>query len=324
MNCSYAPSVATYSSSPHERGSPTIQLDEPRGGGLFHAKMNILMKRFVRARRPFLILMGLILLCGAADAGYLWYANAQVVAAQKESTRKSDQIAAQIKKTAAKKLAAKQKAEADAKAKAAQMPLSEPTPASAAACHSSGPHMDPSRIDAVVNKQHCITPIDFTPADLVTVDGATISAKAEPSFAAMYAAAAAAGAGFRVTSSYRSYADQVATYNDEIAIEGSSAAADAVSAWPGYSEHQLGLAADFSCNGIVLEAFAGSACYKWLVAHAADYGFIQRYPAGLTSITGYSPEPWHWRYVGTTVAKDMKAKGLQTLEEYWGVAGGGY
>lgn len=44
----------------------------------------------------------------------------------------------------------------------------------------------------------------------------------------------------------------------------------------------------------------------------------------MTSITGYSPESWHWRYVGVAVAKDMKAKGVETMEKYFGISGGDY
>lgn len=306
----------------------------PAVAGFYNVIIKVLMKRFFHKHRSHLIILGTILLSCAGSAGFLWHANTQALTEEQAAHHKSAQMTAQVKiikqEIAAKKLAAKQKAEADAKAKAAAAEKAAQTAAnnsasvSTADCHSTGPHMDPSRIDAIVNKKHCITPIDFTPSDLVTVDGATISAKAEPSFVAMYNAAAAAGAGFGVTSSFRSYSDQVATYNQWVAVNGSASAADTVSARPGYSEHQTGLAADLSCNGAVLEAFAGSVCYQWLVANAADYGFIERYPVGLTSITGYSPEAWHWRYVGAAVAKDMKAKGLQTLEQYWGVTGGDY
>ena len=140
----------------------------------------------------------------------------------------------------------------------------------------------------------------------------------------MLQAAAAAGAPLSVTSSFRSYSNQVSTYNYWVKINGSAASADTVSARPGYSEHQTGLAIDFSAGGCSLECFAGTAQYTWMKANAAEYGFIERYMPGMTSITGYSPEAWHYRYVGATVAKDMKAKGVKTLEQYWSVAGGDY
>lgn len=142
--------------------------------------------------------------------------------------------------------------------------------------------------------------------------------------ATMMNAAALAGTPFDMSSAYRSYANQVATYNNWVAVNGSQAAADTVSARPGYSEHQTGLAADLKVGGCALECFGSTSQYQWLKQHAADYGFIERYPQGLTSITGYSPESWHWRYVGTNIAQDMKAKSIQTLEQYFGISGGDY
>lgn len=59
--------------------------------------------------------------------------------------------------------------------------------------------------------------------------------------------------------------------------------------------------------------------YKWLQAHAHEYGFILRYPKDKINITQITYEPWHYRYVGTEIAKKMKASG-QVLEEYLGEA----
>jgi D-alanyl-D-alanine carboxypeptidase len=53
-----------------------------------------------------------------------------------------------------------------------------------------------------------------------------------------------------------------------------------------------------------------------LQKHAHEYGFILRYPRGKEWITGYSYEPWHYRYVGTDVAKIIYEKGI-TYEEYY-------
>ena len=54
---------------------------------------------------------------------------------------------------------------------------------------------------------------------------------------------------------------------------------------------------------------------QWLDENAYKYGFVKRYPEDKTDITGISNEPWHYRYVGTTVAKIMKEENL-CLEEY--------
>jgi len=183
---------------------------------------------------------------------------------------------------------------------------------------------DPTSILVVVNKKHCVNPPSWAPPDLTSLDGYLMRSITATYMQQMMEAAAAAGMPFGITSAYRSYDDQVATYNSWVQVNGSTASADTVSARPGYSEHQTGLAADLKTDGCVLECFAGTAQYNWLQQNAANYGFIQRYPAGLTGITGYAPEPWHWRYVGSDTALAMKRSGVQTLEEYLGVSGGDY
>ena len=86
---------------------------------------------------------------------------------------------------------------------------------------------------------------------------------------------------------------------------------------PGTSEHQLGLAADI----IDTELWAldqeqeNLPAQKWLMAHCWEYGFILRYPNGKTDVTGIIYEPWHYRYVGRELAKEITDLGL-TLEEY--------
>ena len=54
---------------------------------------------------------------------------------------------------------------------------------------------------------------------------------------------------------------------------------------------------------------------KWLMANSWKYGFILRYPADKTNVTGIIYEPWHYRYVGKELAKELYESGL-TLEEY--------
>lgn len=77
-------------------------------------------------------------------------------------------------------------------------------------------------------------------------------------------------------------------------------------ALPGHSEHQTGLAVDIDGSG---------ATYAWLEEHCWEYGFILRYPADKTEITGIIYEPWHFRYVGTELALELKELGL-CMEEY--------
>ena len=81
---------------------------------------------------------------------------------------------------------------------------------------------------------------------------------------------------------------------------------------PGCSEHHTGLAVDF--NEVNYD-FEESGEYKWLQAHAAEYGFVERYPKGKEDITGIDYEPWHYRYVGTEHAQAMNELDM-CLEEY--------
>ncbi len=55
---------------------------------------------------------------------------------------------------------------------------------------------------------------------------------------------------------------------------------------------------------------------KWLAEHAHEYGYIIRYPEGKSDITGYSYEPWHIRYVGKDLAKQIYEEDT-TLEEHF-------
>ena len=88
-------------------------------------------------------------------------------------------------------------------------------------------------------------------------------------------------------------------------------------AYPGTSEHNLGLAADIVSIDYQLldDKQAETPEVRWLLDNCAEYGFILRYPRGKEALTGISYEPWHFRYVGITAAREIMASGL-CLEEY--------
>ena len=92
---------------------------------------------------------------------------------------------------------------------------------------------------------------------------------------------------------------------------------------PGTSEHETGLSADIvgaaDLNADLVPELSERDWAVWLKAHAADYGFILRYPSDKTDVTGTSFEPWHYRYVGIEDAKKIMAQGI-SLEEYLGAA----
>ncbi len=189
---------------------------------------------------------------------------------------------------------------------------------------------DPASIWVVVNKKHPLRPKDWAPTDLVhpavaNVNGQPVRKAAGSALVAMFAAAKAEkGLTLSLQSGYRSYQTQVRAYAAAVAANG-RAKADRVSAHPGYSEHQTGLAVDISAVPAahsLQTAFGTTAHGRWLAANAHRFGFLLRYPADKVRVTGYDYEPWHFRYIGTELAQYLWRHKVKTLEEFFGVSGG--
>ena len=184
---------------------------------------------------------------------------------------------------------------------------------------------DPASLWVVVNKRHPVDPLDYAPAGLVWVDGGMVRGDVAPALRAMVAAAKVDGVRLSLRNGYRSYRDQVVVHREVVARAG-AAYADGVSARPGYSEHQTGLAFDLhstsqpSCD--LAPCFSGTAEAAWVAAHGWEHGFVVRYTPDNTATTGYQPEAWHLRYVGPELAAWMHANGVGSLEEAFGVSGG--
>lgn len=156
----------------------------------------------------------------------------------------------------------------------------------------------------VVNKKYSV-PSTYSPG---------INPTAYNAYIALKNAANAAGFNMPLISGYRSYQTQTNLYNSYVAQYGESIA-NTFSAKPGQSEHQTGLAFDV---GSIDNNYGNTSAGIWLAQNAHKYGFIIRYPKGKESITGYQYEPWHIRYLGTSVATDIYNKGV-CLEEYLGI-----
>ena len=153
----------------------------------------------------------------------------------------------------------------------------------------------------------------------------TLQTVACDAFLGMQKAAAADGVTVWMQSGYRSVAYQTKLYErktqyyrdkgyDEATAKEKAAA---IVNPPGYSEHNCGLAADLNSpehTGLD-EGFENTAAFRWLCAHAGEYGFILRYPKGAEAQTEITYEPWHWRYVGVENAARVNASGL-CFEDY--------
>ena len=114
------------------------------------------------------------------------------------------------------------------------------------------------------------------------------------------------------------FANKVAYYtNQGYSYEKAVELAKTSVAYPGTSEHQLGLAVDIVALDyqILDEGQLKTEEQQWLIKNCWKYGFILRYPTGKQDITGVIFEPWHYRYVGVEAAKEITEKGI-TLEEY--------
>lgn len=166
-------------------------------------------------------------------------------------------------------------------------------------------------------------PKGYVPPDLVKVSQAGLSGGGQvravmiEDLRAMGEAAALADAAIGVQSAYRSYESQKAVFDGWVAQLGYNRALE-VSARPGHSEHQLGLAIDFRSDpggSPFTGSFGSTPAGKWMKAHGWEYGFIMSYPRGSMDVTCYDFEPWHFRYVGRELAAAIHASGL-TLREY--------
>lgn len=177
---------------------------------------------------------------------------------------------------------------------------------------------DPSSIWVVVDKRRPLQPADYEPADLVSVPVAytwepRLRKEAADAVVAMFGAASQeAGLSLASNSSYRSYGAQQNIYVGD----------DELTARPGFSEHQTGLAIDVGPESGVCSidvCFADTPEGQWVRDNAHRFGFIMRYPADEQAVTGYQFEPWHFRYVGTDLAAEMRDQGITTLEEFFGL-----
>lgn len=145
----------------------------------------------------------------------------------------------------------------------------------------------------------------------------TIDNEAYIQYKEMRDAASKDGIKLYLLSGFRSTETQTRIYNNFVARDGLEQASR-YSAKPGHSEHESGLAFDFTTEDTSRESgdwFSDTPQSKWLFENAHKYGFILRYPKDKEHITGYKYESWHYRYIGIEHSKNFNMNHL-TLEEY--------
>ena len=171
----------------------------------------------------------------------------------------------------------------------------------------------------LVNNDNYI-PDDYEIELMKLSNGEEVDLRFYPYLQEMFDAARNDGVYPFVREGYRTAAEQQKTFDDKIQSyknEGytkrmAESLAKEWVALPGTSEHQLGLAVDINAD---TSRCSRDDLYNWLAENAHEYGFIQRYPSGKTSITGILNEPWHYRYVGKEAALEIYSRGI-CLEEY--------
>jgi len=151
----------------------------------------------------------------------------------------------------------------------------------------------------------------YTPADLVEIDekydlpnGKTVTIHADvwPFLENLLERAERNDLNLMVLSGYRSFDEQNTLKQNYLTQYGTGA--NTFSADQGYSEHQLGTTVDFTNTTIAenIDLFETTPEFEWLKRNAHKYGFVMSYPEGNAY---YQYEPWHWRFVGTDLARDL-------------------
>lgn len=161
---------------------------------------------------------------------------------------------------------------------------------------------------------------------LVTADGLQLQFEAKTAWQVMKSQAAKDGIKLTLTSGFRSVDNQKEIFlnrlgpisNEEIIAKSATAKITEVltrTAPPGYSRHHSGYTIDISCDGVGLERFKETECFKWISAfnylNAKRFGFIPSYPDDANN-QGPEPEQWEYVWVGE---QNLRKTSLQTTEE---------
>ncbi len=185
------------------------------------------------------------------------------------------------------------------------------------ALEEAAPQHDADGLLFLVNREYRVSDA-FEPADLTEaeVPGQVRQMREEAAAALeeMYAACLEeTGAQLISVSGFRSYSKQEKLYKAKLQrVNGREDLAQEYVAPPGASEHHLGLAMDIGQQSkpTLTEKFAETEGGIWARENCWRFGFILRYGAEWEDITGYKYEPWHFRYVGKDLAKEIHDAGV--------------
>lgn len=172
----------------------------------------------------------------------------------------------------------------------------------------------------LVNRYYGLTE-DYEPEDLIPIsgkyayEGKYMSESIYDYLAEMLDDAKTTGYTLVITQGYRSYEDQKTAY-DSYANYHSVRETDLYAARAGHSEYQTGLSLSIVPYNIITDDITKSEENEWLQKNAHKYGFILRYPKGKEDITGFSYEPWRFRYVGKDAASYIYENDI-TFDEYY-------
>jgi D-alanyl-D-alanine carboxypeptidase len=175
-----------------------------------------------------------------------------------------------------------------------------------------------------VNKDKPL-PADYIPQDLIDISDSVktsgivcLKQDVAPYLKKMLDDAYSQKVTLAVTSGFRRPEVQSLIYKALLLIEGKKAQNRI--AEPLHSEHQLGTTIDLTGESIgylsANDKFDGTIEDLWLRENAYKYGFVLSYPKDKTLITGYDYEPWHYRFMGLDIAKQIFNHKI-SIEEYF-------
>ena len=172
----------------------------------------------------------------------------------------------------------------------------------------------------LVNKYHSLS-IDYIAENILNTISSysyannSLNEEAYNAFIALANDAKKEGHTILILSSYRTYESQDNLWNQRKKAYGTRKA-DEFAARAGSSEHQTGYAIDVADYYDENDKFGDTESFKWMINNSYKYGFILRYPKGKEEITGYSYEPWHYRYLGVELATKVYNEQI-TYDEYY-------